>query len=201
MTSLRSTILTLLATVFIACVASACSTTDPGKAIPESTIGTGSESTPTQSNAATSGSQLDITKFKASPCDLLQPAQLATLGPLDAPKSADHVLGPGCTWHPVDATKGTTYAVTLVTNGSTIESMTETAKSRPVFRKTKIEGLAAVSSDGTNGQGDCATSVGTSSKDAILVQISTSNTAAPEYKDSCGTSEKIAALVILNLRG
>jgi hypothetical protein len=41
--------------------------------------------------------------------------------------------------------------------------------------------------------------VGTSSKDAILVQMNVKNTKAPEHKDSCGASEKVAAFVVQNL--
>lgn len=199
MTPLRSTTLALLAAVAV--VTSACSTVDPGHATPDPTGGIGSGTTPSTPSAAPSGPQLDITKFKTTPCDLLSTAQISTLGEFDAPRPDAKPLGPSCAWYAKDVVRGASYTVSLVTNGSTVESMAESAKSSPVFKETKVDGRTAISYDITNGQGDCTTAVSTSSKDAIVVQINTLNEASPEHKDSCGASEKVAALVIQNLKG
>jgi hypothetical protein len=197
----RSTKSVLLLALLVVSGASACSPKDPGRA----TGGTTSESTAPEATQSSSPSSslpdLDIGKFKSSPCDLIKADQLATLGTFKAPETDAKPLGPGCVWRPQNVTQGTQYTLTLVTNGSTIESMTKTAKDDPVFKEIKVEGRPAISSDGTNGRGDCGTAVGTSGKDAILVQLNTENEASPDFQDSCAATEKAAAFVIQNLKG
>ncbi|PRY42698.1 uncharacterized protein DUF3558 [Umezawaea tangerina] len=144
---------------------------------------------------------MSFAKFIDKPCDVLTSAQITTLGTFKEAKPSTDSTGPSCRWAATDPTKGISYTVSLLTDGTTIDKVTENVKTAPVYRKAEVSGLPAVSSDSTDGKGTCATAVGASSKDTFLVQISTLNESTPEYKDSCGATEKVAALVIQNLKG
>lgn len=195
---MKSTALILLTIAACATAVSGCSTKDPGRATTQ-TPSTETTSPSTSKRAA--GPDLDLSRFTSNPCQLLKPDQLAQLGTFDAPESGNQQLGPGCTWTAKEVLKGATYSVTLSTKGNTLESMMQNAKTEPVFREATVAGYPAFSSDGTTGKGDCGTYVGTSDKDAVVVQISVENRESPEYKDSCGATEKVAALVVGNLKG
>lgn len=196
---MKSTALILLTTVVLAGTVAACSGKDPGRPTPETTSGA-TETTSTSKKPA-SGPDLDLSKFAGDPCKLLKSDQLAQLGDFDPAKQRSNSLGPGCTWDPKDVTKGASYEITLSTKGNNLESMMKNAKTEPVFKETTVAGYPAFSSDGTNGKGNCGTYVGTSDKEAIVVQISLEDKTAPEYQDSCSATEKVAALVIQNLKG
>lgn len=195
---MKSTTLILLTTAAFAAAVSGCSTKDPGRATTESPT---TETTSPSSSRRASGPDLDISKFASRTCDLLTADQLARLGTFDHPETDDDAFGPGCRWGAKEVLKGAAYTVTLSTKGNTLESMMANARTEPVFRETTVAGYPAFSSDGTNGKGNCGTYVRTSSKDAVVVQISIENKDAPEYKDSCGATEKVAALVVENLKG
>lgn len=198
MTPLRTRTLALMAALaslgFVGCTTEAPGRPSPGASASGPTA-------PTTSKPAFDGPELDLGKFADKPCDLLNAGQLAQLGTFDAPKPDKDSFGSHCTWQAKQVLKGSTYEVTLLTNGSTIEQIAESSKGVPVYRQTRVSGYPAVSSDATNGRGNCTTAVGTSSKDAILVQISVENPDVPEHKDSCTATEKVAALVVGNLKG
>ncbi|MET8756302.1 DUF3558 domain-containing protein [Lentzea sp. NPDC004782] len=194
---MKSTLLIALTIVTLAGIMSACSGTEPGRPTASNPTGT----TPSSTSKAAPGPDLDLSKFTSRPCDLLTAAQLAQLGTFDPPTSGHQELGPGCRWEAKEVLKGAAYSVTLSTEGNTLESMREASKAEPVFRETTVAGYPAFSKDGTTGKGNCGTAVKTSSKEAIYVQISTLNKETPEYKDSCRATEKVAALVVQNLKG
>jgi hypothetical protein len=197
---LRSTALILLATASIALL-SGC-TGETGRATPGTQTGSAT-GTSTQPSTSFEGVELDLGKFASKPCDALTAVQATSLGSFrtPAPGTGSGILGPSCVWQAQKVLEGATYEITMVTEGSTLQSMTEVNKTLDVFRETKVAGYSAISWDQTTGKGNCSTAVGTSSKDAILVQMNVENTEAPEYKDSCGASEQVAALVVQNLKG
>jgi hypothetical protein len=195
---LRSTVLILLATASIGLLSGCAGET--GRATPETQTGSAT-GTSTKPSTAFDGVALDLSKFASKPCDALTAAQAASLGSLKAPEPGSGILGPSCVWRAQKVLEGATYEITMVTKGSTLQSMTEVNKTLAVFKQTKVGGYSAISWDQTTGKGNCSTAVGTSGKDAILVQMNIENTEAAEYKDSCGASEKVAALVLQNLKG
>jgi hypothetical protein len=195
---LKSTVLILLTTAAFVTAVSGCSTNHPGRA---TTAPATTETTSPSVSKQASGPDLDLSKFTSDPCQLLKADQLAQLGSFKTPQKWDAPLGPGCRWNAEEVTKGAAYAVALSTKGNTLESMIASGRSEPVFREATVAGYPAFSSDGTNGKGNCSTYVGTSSKDAIVIQMASENKDAPEYQDSCGATEKVAALVIGNLKG
>lgn len=195
---MKSITLTLLTTAAFVTAVSGCSTKDPGNATTESPT---TETTSPSTSKRASGPDLDLSKFTSDPCQLLNTGQLAQLGSFKAPEKWDAPLGPGCRWNAKEVTKGAAYAVALSTKGNTLESMIASGRTEPVFREATVAGYPAFSSDGTNGKGNCSTYVGTSTKNAIVVQMAVENKDTPEYKDSCGATEKVAALVVENLKG
>jgi hypothetical protein len=144
---------------------------------------------------------LDLSKFTSNPCGALTADQLATLGSFKVAEPGSGTFGPNCWWKATKVLEGAGYKVTMVTNGTTIESLIENNKSLQVFKETTIEGLRAASWDQTNASANCSTAVGTSSKGAILVQMNIENVNAPERKDTCVAAEKVAALVVRNVKG
>ncbi|HEX6344336.1 DUF3558 domain-containing protein [Umezawaea sp.] len=202
---MRPTILILLATISAIGLVAGCSGKDGGRATPETGTQTGApaSSTGTSPSSSFEGVELDTGKFAAKPCDALTPAQLSTLGTFKAGEAGTSALGPSCDFRAQKVLEGVTYEVVIASSGNTIESIVENLKKNntPVVKETKVSGYAAVNSDQTNAKGSCATAVGTSSEDAISVQLITENEALPEYKDPCGQTEKVAALIIQNLKG
>jgi hypothetical protein len=190
MSSLKSTTTVALVAVTLVGVVSGCSDKNPGNATAQPPVGSSSETTSTK--PAFSQPELDPTKFSTRPCDLLNASQLAELGKFKAPETENAAVGP---------LKGTRYDVTIYADGSTIESITDSVKGSPVVKDVKVSGYPAVSFDITDGKGKCSTAVGTSPKHAILVQMIANDESLPEFKDSCGSTEKVAALVLGNLKG
>lgn len=198
---MKSTTLILLALAVVG-MASGCTGKNPGNATPGPTSGGDTVATTTSKPATVPGGpDIDLGKFAAKPCDLLQADQLAQLGSFKAPEPGSNTLGPSCKWRAQKVLEGASYTVTLVTGGSTFEEISKNAKKDAVNRETKIADYSAVSSDQTNGKGNCGTAVGVSSKGALLVQAGSENENSAEYKDTCAASEKVAALVVGNLKG
>lgn len=112
-----------------------------------------------------------------------------------------NTLGPSCKWRPEKVLEGTSYTVTLVTGGTTFEEVAKNTKGDAVYREAQVSGYPAVSSDQTDGKGNCGTTVRASDKNSILVQVGTHKEDSLEFKDTCAASEKVAALVVGNLKG
>jgi hypothetical protein len=200
---LRPTTLVLLATIASISLVSGCSGTDPGRPAPETGARTGSAGTATSPSSSFEGVELDTSKFSGKPCEALTTAQLSTLGTFKTPEPGTSALGPSCDFRAQKVLEGVTYEIVIASSGNTLKSIIENLRSSntPVVEETKVDGYAAVNSDQTNAKGACATAVGTSGEDAISVQLITENKALPEYNDPCGQTEKVAALVIQNLKG
>ncbi|MCS7482565.1 DUF3558 domain-containing protein [Umezawaea endophytica] len=200
---MRRTTLVLLATVASIGLVSGCSDSNTGRPTPETGGQSGSSGTATSPSSSFEGVELDTSKFSGKPCEALTSAQLSTLGTFKTPEPGKSALGPSCDFRAQKVIEGVTYEVVIASSGNTLESIIEGLRSSktPVVEETKVAGYAAVNSDQTNAKGACATAVGTSSKDAISVQLITENKALPEYNDPCGQTEKVAALVIQNLKG
>lgn len=198
MSSLKSTTLVALVAVTLVGVVAGCSDKKPGNATAQPPTGSSSETA--SSKPAFSQPALDPAKFSDRPCDLLTSAQLAGLGKFEAPEPEKAAVGPMCHWRAEDTLRGTRYDVTILVNGD-IESIVSSVKGSPVVKDVKVSGYPAVSYDITDGKGTCSTAVGTSAEHAILVQMIAHDESLPEWKDSCGATEKVAALVLGNLKG
>lgn len=148
---------------------------------------------------ATALPDLDLSKFTDRPCALLTPAQVAGLGTLKAPEPRQAPLGPQCRWNPQNVAKSG-YSVTLATKGDTLESLRETFKDATKYRETVVSGYPAFSYDGGDGKGVCSTVVGSSSKDAIVVNVIGEFTKAAENTDYCNVTEMVAASVVANVK-
>jgi len=201
MTQLRSINLIMLMAAAAILLVAGCSQKSAGEASPQSSS-TATEST-TESTGSTSSTSpgLSVTKFASNPCGLLKTDQLAQLGTFKAPETSDNPLGNKCRWAAQDVLKGAAYSVIVGTKGQTFDEVAKNSQGVKVYRPTSVGGYQAVSSDATDGKGNCTTAVGTSSKDVFVVQISIENESTPEHADSCAATEKVAALVVQNLKG
>jgi uncharacterized protein DUF3558 len=187
-----------------ACILGGCSEKDPGSASAESGARTEAPSS-TASNAPstdTGGPELPLNTFADKPCELLKPDQVAQLGTFKAPAKSTNQAAVQCRWAAQDVTKGAAYTVAVANTGVTFQTSADQAKqNNPYFKPTKVSEYPAFNFDGTDAKGSCTTGVGTPSKGVFLVQINMENKALPEYNDPCAATEKVAALVIANLKG
>lgn len=178
---------------------SGCSQKNAGQPTPKS----GVSETTSGSSTDSPDAGFSVSKFANDPCSLLKSDQVSQLGTFKVPEKSLSAAGNRCTWTAQDVTRGVTYSVIAGTSGSTFAEIAQSSKGVKVYRETTIDRYPAVSSDSTNGLGNCTTAVGASkpSKEVFLVQISTLKEGTPEYSDSCGATEKVAALVVQNLNG
>jgi hypothetical protein len=160
---------------------------------------TGAGQTSSTSTSEESPSGLSIAKYVGKPCDILKPDQLATLGSVKAGVAGTDVLGPVCTWEGQNPIKNSGYDVS-VTENKDFEGMVAQAKQNPVFVDKKIDGVRVISSDGTDGAMYCLTAIQVSKTDSVTVQIAG---AADERatKKPCPETERVAQLIITNLKG
>jgi hypothetical protein len=165
----------------------------------------GTPTTPAEQTSSTptsgeSPSGLDVSKYAAKPCDTLKPDQLATLGSVREGATSAGELGQKCTWRGQDSTKNTSYIV-HVTEGKAFDDMAAGSKSsNSFFEEKKIDGLRAYATDGTDGAMFCLTTVETSKTSSITVQVS-SAAAERATKKPCPEGERVAQLIITNLKG
>ncbi|MFI9812434.1 DUF3558 domain-containing protein [Saccharothrix variisporea] len=174
----------------------ACTSTNAGTPTPASTKGNGS--TTTKSSAKPSGpGALNLQKFTSDPCKILTPAHLAALGgTFDPAKREDSPNGPACIWAGKDVLKDPTYRIVLVIKGATLDTYRGNSKTLKVFREATVAGYPAVSYDTASGTEDCTTVIGSSDKDAVIVQTANSQDGKP-----CDASEKLGATVVGILKG
>ena len=200
---MRSTTPLLVTMAVATLLMSGCSQKNAGQPTPETGATGTSETTPATTSTNSPEQGFTVSKFASDPCSLLKADQTASLGTFKAPEKSESAAGKRCTWAAQDVTKGITYSVVVGTSGSTFADIAESSKGVKVYRQTTVDKFPAVSSDSTTGQGNCTTAVGAapSSKEVFLVQISTLKQGTPEYTDSCGATEKVAALVVQNLKG
>ncbi|WP_394613261.1 DUF3558 family protein [Lentzea sp. JNUCC 0626] len=156
-------------------------------------------STPTSSDESPSG--MSIEKYVNAPCDTLKSDQVTTLGTVQpgVVAAAAGGLGQKCTWRGQDVIKNSTYTV-VVTKDKDFDSRVDGVKSNGVFAEKKIDDVRVVSTDGTDATMYCLTMFPTSKTDSVTVQIAT---AADERatKKPCDETERVAQLIITNLKG
>lgn len=191
--------MTALLTAVLAFGALAGCTGNPtsGNPTPAATETGQTGSTPTSSD---SPSGFDISKYATKPCDVLKPEQLATLGSVREGATSTGALGQNCLWRGQDATKNSSYTVHMSVGMDFDDQAAGSKQSNNFFEEKKIDGLRAYSTDGTDGAMFCLTTVEASATDSITVQFS-SAAAERGTKKPCSESERIAQLIITNLKG
>jgi hypothetical protein len=184
----------LLATVFAFGALAGCTPSQTG-GTPTTGAQTGS-STPTSDG---SGTGLSIAKYVSAPCTILKADQVATLGSVKAPAPGSGVLGPNCTWDGKDVIKNSSYTVN-VTEDKDFDDMVNNVKNDRVFTDKKLDGVRVITTDEVDGELACMTSVQVSKTDSVTVQVSA---AADERatKKACPEAERVAQLIITNLKG
>ncbi|WP_176946764.1 DUF3558 domain-containing protein [Lentzea fradiae] len=150
-------------------------------------------------SSAPSDNGPSISQFVANPCGILDADQVVTLGSVRAATPGTGTLGPNCTWKGQDAIKNSTYVV-AVTEGQDFEDMVSRVKANPVFTDKELDGMRVITTDRADGELACLTSIQVSKSDSITVQL---NTAADERatKKACPETERVAQLIVENLRG
>ncbi|WP_330270470.1 DUF3558 domain-containing protein [Lentzea sp. NBC_00516] len=160
---------------------------------------TGAGQTSSTPTSEESSSGLSITEYVSKPCDILKPDQVATFGSVKAGTPGTAVLGPSCKWDGQSPTKNTGYEVT-VTTGKDFEAQVAGVKDRPVFEDKKIDGVRVITTDGTDGKTYCLASIQISKTDSVTLQIA-SAAAERATKKPCPEAERVAQLIITNLKG
>ncbi|WP_246445667.1 DUF3558 domain-containing protein [Saccharothrix violaceirubra] len=184
-------------------LAACANPTTTGSPSAESTRGSvSSGATPTSTGGRPStGDDLDIAKFADKPCELVTPEQLASLGKLRPAKPESDPFGVKCVWPGNDPRDDTSYIVTLLSKGGTFEVRRDNAKDLPVFAEVTVGGRDAFSYDTTDGKSSCSTGVKVSAEHLIMAQSTLGRQDAANAGKPCQASEKLAAIVVSNLKG
>ncbi|GAA1357576.1 DUF3558 domain-containing protein [Saccharothrix algeriensis] len=178
----------------------ACTSTSPGD---PTSAPTTSEDVPTSTSPDSGGGGgLNLQKYLSDPCAILTKEQQAGLATFrEATAGEDGPNGPSCTYQGKDVLADSTFKVILVVKGNTIEDFIESTKSgMSISEETEVEGRRAVSFDSADGKRTCNTAVGTSDREAVLVQGSIGKNDKLNDGKACGTTERVAATVIGNLK-
>lgn len=186
----------LLAAAFAFGALAGCSPSQTG-GNPTTPPATGGQTT--SSEPTSDGPSLSIAKYVSAPCSILKPDQVATLGTLRATTPGTGVLGPDCTFRGKEPTKNSTYVVS-VSEGRDFEDTVTNVKDNPAFTDKKIDGVRVVSYDKSGGELACSSIIQASKTDSVTVSIAA---AADERatKKPCTESERVAQLIITNLKG
>lgn len=179
---------------------------DPVGGNPTAAPGTGDSAAPTttKSGSPSGAPDLDIAEYVANPCSVLTQAQQSELGTFrEAKVEQDGVNGPSCTYQGKDVLANSTFKIVMVTKGNTVETFAREGKANfPVSRENTVLGYPTASFATPDGKRDCNTAIGTSGKDAILIQGSIAkNDTKLNDGNACGTTERVAATIIGNLKG
>lgn len=188
----------LLAAVFTFGALAGCTPGQTG-GNPTTPTATGGQTASSEPTSNGSGTDLSIAKYVSAPCSILKPDQVATLGTLRPAAPGTGPLGPKCTWQGQDVIKNSTYAIS-VTEGRDFEDMVSNVKSNAVFTDKKIDGVRVISTDPVDGELACSTFLQASKTDSISISVSA---AADERatKKPCAEGERVAQLIITNLKG
>ena len=184
----------LLATVFAFGALAGCTSTQTG-----GTPTTGAQTTSDKPTSDGSDTGLSIAKFVSAPCTILKPDQVATLGSVKAPAPGTGLLGPNCTWDGQNVIKNSSYTVN-VTADKDFDDMVNNVKNDPVFTDKKLNGIRVITTDSVDGELACMSSVQVSKTDSVTVQVSASADERATKKD-CPEAERVAQLIITNLKG
>ncbi|WP_439663883.1 DUF3558 domain-containing protein [Lentzea sp. HUAS TT2] len=188
----------LLTAAFAFSALAGCTSTQTG-GNPTTAAPTGADQTSSQPTSDGSGAGLSIAKYVSAPCTILTASQVATLGSVRAPAPGTGELGPLCTWMGQDVIKNSRYTISVTANKN-FDDMVSNVKSNPVFTDKKIDDVRVISTSQTDASTGCLTSLQASKTDSVTVQVAT---AADERasKPACTESERVAQLIITNLKG
>jgi hypothetical protein len=192
--------MTALLTVVLAFGALAGCTGNTTGGTPTTPAATGTGQTSSTPTSGDSSPGLDISKYATKPCDILKPDQLATLGSVREGATGTGALGQNCTWRGQDVTKNSSYIAHVSVGMDFDDQAAGSKQSNSFFEEKKIGDLRAYSTDGTDGAMFCLTTVETSKTDSITVQFS-SAAAERGTKKPCSETERVAQLIITNLKG
>ncbi|MGW0523177.1 DUF3558 domain-containing protein [Crossiella sp. NPDC003009] len=161
-------------------------------------------STSAQSPAPPINNPLSAEKFKDRVCDLLTPAQLATVGATKPPKPEDSVLGPACVWGAKDVIADARVSAALYTKPDAVkwDRFFELRDRNPFFEPAgELAGTPAVhtNDEKTAERGGCTTQLGLSKDLMMEVSVNLGSDHA-DYKTPCKVSDQMATLVVQNLR-
>ncbi|MFD4639446.1 DUF3558 domain-containing protein [Lentzea sp. NPDC058436] len=187
----------LTAVLAIGALAGCTSSQTGGNPTPAPT--TGGEQTSSQPTNDGSDSGLSITKYTSAPCTILKADQVTTLGSVREAAPGTGLLGPNCVWSGKDPIKNSRYTV-HVTAGQDFEKQVNEVKGDAVFNDKKIDGVRVISTDRLDGLVTCLASVQISKTDSVTIQV---NVASDEQatKKACAEGERVAQLIIGNLKG
>ncbi|SMD19217.1 DUF3558 domain-containing protein [Lentzea albidocapillata] len=188
----------LLSTALVSVALAGCTGNQTGGS-PTTASPTGNGQTSSQPTSDGSDTGLSIAKFVSDPCSILTASQIATLGSVRAPQAGTAELGPNCVWNGQDVIKNSTYDIS-VTKDKNFEAQVENVKNNGVFVDKKLDGVRVISTDQTDGSISCLTSIQVSKTDSVTVQIS-SATDERATKKPCPEAERVAQLIITNLKG
>ena len=157
------------------------------------------DQTPSSAPTSDGGTGLSIAKYVSAPCTILKPDQVATLGGVLTAAPSTGTLGQNCLWKGKDVIKNSSYTV-HVTPDKDFDDMVSNVKNNPVFIDKKLDGVRVISTDRVDGELQCLTSVEISKTDSVTVQVAA---AADERatKKACPEAERVAQLIITNLKG
>ncbi|MCP3802770.1 DUF3558 domain-containing protein [Allokutzneria sp. A3M-2-11 16] len=189
-------------TAVLLVVATGCTAISAGEPVPGVTSGS------TENTVAPPVTQpaLSFGRFTSQPCQILRREQLAASGTTKDPGEAKtQVVGPECGWQ-ADAVSGTHIAVTFLTNTRGLDALYSTRdEGFGYFAPTEVSGYPAVNTDNrkpigrTTPEGVCFTAVAVAKAVAFQVHVTAFNP-NPDNDAPCKASERIAAMVLENLR-
>ncbi|MGO1052635.1 DUF3558 domain-containing protein [Crossiella sp. CA198] len=161
-------------------------------------------STSKQSLAPPINNPISADAFKDRPCDLLTPAQRASVGATFPPKADDSVLGPACVWDAKNVSEDTRVSATLYTKPEAIkwERFFEERERNPFFEPAgELAGTPAVHTNDEKrvDRGGCTTHLGLR-KDLMMDVSVNLPSRSPDYKTPCVVSDRMATLIIQNIK-
>jgi hypothetical protein len=191
--------MTALLTAVLAFGALAGCTTSQTGGNPTTAQSTGAEQTSSEPTSDGPDAGLSIAKYVSNPCSILTASQVTTLGSVRAPEPGTGELGPNCVWRGQDVIKNSKYTVHTTENKS-FEDIVNNVKANPVFTDKKIDGVRVISTSQTDASTGCLTTLQASKTDSVTVQVATA-TDERAAKPACTEAERVAQLIITNLKG
>ncbi|GGM82411.1 hypothetical protein GCM10012275_61250 [Longimycelium tulufanense] len=147
---------------------------------------------------------LDTTSFEKNPCTLLRDDQLTQFGPRKPSTSQNGLTGPGCVWRPEDPTVGTRVAVDINTKSGGLEGIYQRRDKYGYFQETEVggyPGVHAIDWRDAPSHGNCTSLIGVSKDRLIVTYVTIPRKTDPDYETACGASDRVAGMVIENLKG
>lgn len=200
---MRRPVLALLAVASLGLAA--CSSTDQGRATPQAGGTETSTTVVTTSGEAPpiTGPELDLRRYVDKPCELLTSEQETQLN-VEAGALGETAGGPLCDWKPVDRDDGTRYMVTILTEAEGgLEGVYRRKANFGFFEPAgEIGGYPAVHINlgAKNDDGTCTTDVGVMKDLVFEASVFVRDRNSSDYKNPCAVSDKLAELVVQNLK-